>query len=98
MSDRKPNKGLGRGLRALFTANTPAKDHPVSQHIVQAGSSTATLALEKIVPNPDQPRKAFDEHCGTQGEGGRPEGHSRRRRGSGEKMAEPRFGKSRFPA
>ena len=47
-------KGLGRGLDAIFgTENIAAKVAPMS-HMAQ-------IAIEQIVPNPTQPRTAFDE-------------------------------------
>ena len=51
---RKPDrKGLGRGLSALLVDVDPGQ-----------GASAApvrTLPIERIVPNPDQPRRTFDE-------------------------------------
>lgn len=43
---------LGRGLDALITFNDGE---------TQGSSSISEVELEKIVPNPDQPRRAFDE-------------------------------------
>ena len=49
-------KGLGRGLDAIFgTENIAAKVAPMS-HMAQ-------IAIEQIVPNPTQPRTAFDEEA-----------------------------------
>ena len=52
MSEAPRRKGLGRGLAALIddTAQTP---RPVS--------SGGAIALDLIEPNPDQPRKRFDQ-------------------------------------
>lgn len=58
MTDRKPEKrgGLGRGLSALMAdvaleqTNSGAAKGPIS-----------SLPVEQIVPNPDQPRRHFDE-------------------------------------
>ena len=44
--------GLGRGLDALFAQNT-----------LDDGVSTATLPLDEIIPNRDQPRKQFDDEA-----------------------------------
>jgi ParB family chromosome partitioning protein len=62
-------RGLGRGLGELFqrtdipqvepTAEAPAPPEPLVP--VPAGSSYADLPLDAIVPNPRQPRSAFDE-------------------------------------
>ena len=43
---------LGRGLDALITFNDGE---------TQGSSSISEVELEKIIPNPDQPRRAFDE-------------------------------------
>ena len=55
MADRSEKKGLGRGLSALL-ADAPAPAG--NQHVPQADNS---LPIEKIVPNPDQPRKTFEK-------------------------------------
>ena len=54
----KPNKprGLGRGLSALM-ADIPAQVMEPSQF----APSDMYLPIEKIVPNPDQPRRTFDQ-------------------------------------
>lgn len=50
----KKSLGLGRGLDALIDTT----------HISTAGSSSINeIALEKIYPNPDQPRRTFDEEA-----------------------------------
>lgn len=50
---RKPDRrGLGRGLTALLAES----DLPAS-----SAQSGETLALDRIEPNPDQPRRSFDE-------------------------------------
>jgi len=50
----KKTLGLGRGLDALIDTT----------HISTAGSSSINeIALEKIYPNPDQPRRTFDEEA-----------------------------------
>ena len=50
----KKSLGLGRGLDALIDTT----------HIATEGSSTISeIALEKIYPNPDQPRRTFDEEA-----------------------------------
>ncbi|MDR1409313.1 MAG: ParB/RepB/Spo0J family partition protein [Oscillospiraceae bacterium] len=48
----KPQRGLGRGLEALFADN----DFPGSE----SGGQTGTLRLNEIEPNHAQPRKVFD--------------------------------------
>lgn len=50
----KKSLGLGRGLDALIDTT----------HISTAGSSSISeIALEKIYPNPNQPRRTFDEEA-----------------------------------
>ena len=50
----KKSLGLGRGLDALIDTT----------HISTAGSSSINeIALDKIYPNPDQPRRNFDEEA-----------------------------------
>ena len=50
----KKSLGLGRGLDALIDTT----------HISTAGSSSISeIALDKIYPNPDQPRRTFDEEA-----------------------------------
>lgn len=58
MTERKPEKrsGLGRGLSALM-----AEVVPEQQGTNNAVSAISKLPIERIVPNPDQPRRHFDE-------------------------------------
>ena len=50
----KKSLGLGRGLDALIDTT----------HISTAGSSSINeIALDRIYPNPDQPRRTFDEEA-----------------------------------
>ncbi|MFI3332126.1 MAG: ParB/RepB/Spo0J family partition protein [Rikenellaceae bacterium] len=50
----KPQKGLGRGLDAIFgTESLEKKVKPMSE--------IAKIALSKIAPNPNQPREDFDQ-------------------------------------
>jgi ParB family chromosome partitioning protein len=50
----KKSLGLGRGLDALIDTT----------HVSTAGSSSISeIPLEKIYPNPDQPRRTFDEEA-----------------------------------
>jgi len=47
--------GLGRGLGALLSSPGPASSTEA------AGTATVELAIDAIVPNPQQPRKDFDD-------------------------------------
>ena len=51
-------KGLGRGLSALFSDTEEAYENATGEGLT--GGATE-LSLEDISPNPNQPRKAFDE-------------------------------------
>lgn len=51
---KSPQKGLGKGLGALFT-ETP--------EVIQAQELTNTLPIQKLEPNPNQPRHDFDEEA-----------------------------------
>ncbi len=52
----KPQKGLGRGLDAIFGAEVIApKIKPMGE--------IAQIALDKIIPNPSQPRRDFEQEA-----------------------------------
>ncbi len=52
----RPQKGLGRGLDAIFGTETiEPKIKPMGQ--------IAQIALEKITPNPSQPRREFEQEA-----------------------------------
>ena len=53
-------KGLGRGLSALFSDTEEAYENAQTDG---ERRQTAEVALEDIYPNPDQPRKAFDQNA-----------------------------------
>lgn len=56
-SSKTPSRGLGRGLSALMSdVNAPIRDSAVTA--VGAGRTAPT---DQIYPNPDQPRRTFDE-------------------------------------
>src|SRR5216684_5999075 len=50
--ESRMRKSLGKGLEALLTAPTPA-----------AAPSELTVAIHEIVPNPEQPRRYFDDEA-----------------------------------
>ncbi|MFR9503182.1 MAG: ParB/RepB/Spo0J family partition protein [Rikenellaceae bacterium] len=52
----KPQKGLGRGLDAIFGAE-------VIEPKIKPMGEIAQIALSKIKPNPTQPRREFDEEA-----------------------------------
>ena len=56
---KSPNKGrgLGRGLSALM-ADVPTQSEVPTEDVVK---STTLVSIDLIFPNPDQPRKSFDE-------------------------------------
>lgn len=53
---KTPNRGLGRGLSSLMAdVNAPNPAAP------QTTTAERTLPVDQIYPNPDQPRRTFDE-------------------------------------
>ncbi len=50
-------KGLGRGLSALFNDTEEAYEH------AKGDAGVTEVLLEDLYPNPDQPRKVFDENA-----------------------------------
>ncbi|MDE6676108.1 MAG: ParB/RepB/Spo0J family partition protein [Clostridia bacterium] len=55
-------KGLGRGLSALISDTEEAYKNAQAEGGSNAGGATE-VALSEVFPNPDQPRKAFDENA-----------------------------------
>ncbi len=54
-------KGLGRGLSALFS-DTESAYEKAQGDIKETSEGSTEVPLSKVIPNPDQPRKAFDEN------------------------------------
>lgn len=55
------NKGLGKGLSALFTdAESDYNKHGIFSDNPESGSTVSEIEISSIYPNPDQPRKAFN--------------------------------------
>ncbi len=59
MADKKEKRGLGRGLSALM-ADVDVRQADASM-TAQSGGGEQKLPIEKVFPNPDQPRRDFDE-------------------------------------
>jgi len=59
MSGKSQKKGLGRGLSALM-ADVSEKPAPVELADDTGARSDILVPIEKIHPNPDQPRRTFD--------------------------------------
>lgn len=53
-----PNRGLGRGLSALMSDVVPSEDTTAAQ-----GGPERVLPVDQIYPNPDQPRRTFDDQA-----------------------------------
>ncbi len=53
-------KGLGRGLSALL-ADIAQPEEPAEARPAAAGSGVRQIPIEQIHPNPNQPRREFDE-------------------------------------
>ena len=57
----KVNKGLGKGLSALF-AETEEDYGEIMETVAESGGKgVSELNIEDVYPNPDQPRKVFDQ-------------------------------------
>lgn len=62
----KMNKGLGMGLDALFKVNITEEndnsnlDKPEEERVI---AGFTELPIEKVIPNPDQPRKSFSDEA-----------------------------------
>lgn len=54
-------KGLGRGLSALFSDTESAYENARTEGGDRNGATE--VAISEVFPNPDQPRKAFDENA-----------------------------------
>jgi ParB family chromosome partitioning protein len=54
-------KGLGRGLSALFSDTEEAYENAQGEAAANGGATE--VELDRVYPNPDQPRKAFDENA-----------------------------------
>ncbi len=54
-------KRLGRGLSALFSDTEEA--YEAGQAVGEAGEATTEVPISRIFPNPNQPRKVFDENA-----------------------------------
>lgn len=71
MSKHDPRKALGKGINALLprrpAAETPAPPSatpaavPSTPALPVSGTDIRTLPIEKVKPNPNQPRREFDE-------------------------------------
>ena len=59
----KPNRGLGKGLSALFseTEEDYGKSLLFEEKEEQKGEGVTEIAISSIFANPNQPRKVFDE-------------------------------------
>ncbi len=59
MSEKRlERRGLGRGLSALMADVVPAVETPV---LGNPRKSEQSIAIDRITPNPDQPRRSFSE-------------------------------------
>ncbi len=54
---RKPARGLGRGLSALMADVAPVE--PTNDGAATARRADQFVPIERVVPNPDQPRRTF---------------------------------------
>lgn len=56
-------KGLGRGLSALFSDTEGAYENARTEGAEGEKNGATEVAVSEVFPNPDQPRKAFDENA-----------------------------------
>ena len=56
-------KGLGRGLESLFAVYDNIDDEKITKQKVKKEEGITELDITKIYPNPNQPRKNFDEEA-----------------------------------
>ena len=63
MTTPRPGGGLGRGLGALIPTGPPAAAPAAEAPQAVAGARFAELPLDRITPNPLQPRTHFDEEA-----------------------------------
>jgi len=61
MSDRPKSRGLGRGLSALMADVTPPAAAPAAGQGEAARRPDMMVPIEKVHPNPDQPRRTFTQ-------------------------------------
>lgn len=61
MSERPKNRGLGRGLSALMADVTPAAAPTPAGQPAEAPRPDMMVPIEKVHPNPDQPRRTFTQ-------------------------------------
>lgn len=61
MSDRPKSRGLGRGLSALMADVTPPAAAPAAVQGEAARRPDMMVPIEKVHPNPDQPRRTFTQ-------------------------------------
>jgi ParB family transcriptional regulator, chromosome partitioning protein len=57
----KSNRGLGMGLEALLKMNVQNEVETKEGEVKEVVAGFVELSLDKIMPNPNQPRKNFDE-------------------------------------
>lgn len=61
MSDNKNrSRGLGRGLSSLMS-DVVAQESTATDQVADTANPDRTVPIEKIRPNPEQPRRSFDE-------------------------------------
>ncbi|MBU2992308.1 ParB/RepB/Spo0J family partition protein [Octadecabacter sp. 1_MG-2023] len=56
---KSPNRGLGRGLSSLMSDVNQTHDAPADRAL----KSEQSLPIDQIYPNPDQPRRTFNEEA-----------------------------------
>ncbi len=60
MAEKKERRGLGRGLSALMADVAPVEQ---DQAVSGARKAETLIAIDRIQPNPDQPRRSFQKEA-----------------------------------
>ena len=58
-SSHKPKRGLGRGLSALMADTNLSRDRVTDEGAGDVSAADTQMPVEKLHPNPDQPRRDF---------------------------------------
>lgn len=58
-ASKTPNRGLGRGLSALMSDVAPQENTQIQTQF----ENERTIPVEQIYPNPEQPRRTFDDQA-----------------------------------
>lgn len=63
MAKKASKKGLGRGFESLIPTEVLADDFGATAEADAQGSHTRPIKIQDIIPNPNQPRRNFDDEA-----------------------------------